>query len=103
MVCSSITYLLITVQDSRHLAVAEKDLAAHKTMWLVAGDLLKPLEQRIVNLTRTKLFNQLAIVDCLELAVLANLTRDGPRVDILTLGLRRGSRVFGGHSRGLSC
>lgn len=96
-------YLFIAVQNPRHLTVAEEDLAAHEAMGLVARDLLEAFQQRIVNLAGAKLVDELTVVNRLDLAVLADLARDGPGVDVLSLGAGGGSRVLGGgrHNGGL--
>lgn len=54
-------------------------------MRLLARDTLKPLKQGIVNELGPELVNQLVVVNRLHLAVLANLARHAPGVDILLM------------------
>lgn len=75
--------LLIAVQDTRQVTVAEEDLSSQKAMGSVAGDLLEALQQSIIDETGTKLSNELVVVNGLSLAILANFSRHRPGIDVL--------------------
>lgn len=77
--------LLVLVQDKLKIAMRKDDLPPQKTMRLLARDTLKPLKQGIVNELGPELVNQLVVVDRFHLAVLANLARHAPGIDILLM------------------
>ena len=90
---------LVPVEDQLEVAVREDDAPAEEAVRLVARDALEPLEQGVVDELGAELLYELVVVDGLDHAVLADLARDAPRVDVLLPRHRRGG--LGGGREGL--
>lgn len=86
-IAGDMMYLLITVENSIQISVAEDNLAAHKTVRFRPRDLLPAGQQGIVDEGGAELGSELLVVDSLDLSVFTNFTGHGPRVDILPMGL----------------
>lgn len=78
---------LMSIQDHIEIAMTEHDASSHEAMWFVAGNALKPLQQRRCDGRSAKIDHELVIVDGQELAGLVDSARHVEGSDDLSLGI----------------
>lgn len=81
-------YFFVTIKNGGKFAVAEDNLAAHEAMRFCASDLFPAIQQSIVDQGGAEFLSELLVINSFDFAILTNLSRHRPGVDVLAGCLR---------------